>query len=228
MKNLIKNFNNIVALFVRIISFGLIKLNKNIRKEYRVELLKVKLNECQMQKKENMDRAIEIAQEKAVHKNNLSKLTKEKKSLVKNLEKYKNENNMDKFNELAIIYKSRDSMINEEEKIIKAYDEAEEALNKNIRYIEQNINKLKCEIDIIEAKQKTYESMKGINDTLESININTDANSAFNVSEIKQELEDDLIRETTKTEIIQKNVPLVEIKEYSTNEEMEEFLKSIK
>lgn len=228
MKTLFNTFKNIFSTLINLLSFGFIKLNSNIRKEYRVELLRVKLNECNIQKKESMDRVIEISQEKAVHENTLAKLVKQKKSLIKDLEKSRKENDMDKFNELAILYKSKESLIEEENKVLTAYKEADKAITKNIKYIEQNINRLKCEIDVIEAKQKTYESMKGINNTLESINVNMDVNNSYNVNEIKQELENDLIRETTKTEIIQQSVPLVEMKEYSTNEEMDEFLKSIK
>lgn len=56
MKKFWNGFKNLLNTFLNIISFGLIKINKNLRKEYRVELLKVKLNDTKMKMKESTDK----------------------------------------------------------------------------------------------------------------------------------------------------------------------------
>lgn len=228
MKNFLKSIGNFIATLLSLVTFGMIKLNKSARKEFRVELMRVKLSELNLNLKNNWDKLVNITQEKNVHINKLNKMTKEKTKLMTDLEKARDNNNTDKFNELAMSYKTKDSLVKEQDLIIKTYTEAEKTINENIKLLTQDINKLKYEIDIIEAKQKTYESMKEVNDIMADIHLPNGTDNTTTINEIKNELDDDLIRETTKTEMIRKEIPSLEKTEFNSNEEMDNFLKSIK
>lgn len=227
MKTLINGIKNIFATILSLLSFGLIKLNKETRKEFRVQLMKVKLNECNANLKTNWDKLVGIAQEKSVHKNKMDKLAKEREKLTKDLQKAREKSDTVKFNELAMSYKAKDSLFKEQEKVVLAYEEAEKTINENIKLLTQDVNKLKYEIDIIEAKQKTYESMKEINNTMADIHLPNGSDNTTAITEIKEELDDDLVRETTKSQLIRKEIPIIETTDFNSVEEMDEFLKNI-
>ena len=228
MKTLWNGVKNILSTIVSIFTFGLIKLNKKARKEFRVELMKVKLAECNNNLKTNWDKLVEISQEKNVNKNRLDKLVKEKTKLTEELSKARANNDNVKFSELAMTYKAKESLAQEQEKVITAFEEAEKVINENIRLLTQEVNKLKYEIEIIEAKQMTYKSMKDINNTMADIHLPNGTDNTSTISEIKSELEDDLIRETTKSELIRKEINVIDNVEFKTTDEMDGFLKSIK
>ena len=228
MKTLWNSIKNIFSTIVSIFTFGLIKLNKTARKEFRVELMKVKLAECNNNLKTNWDKLVELSQEKAVNQNKLDKLSKEKTKLTKELEKARSDGDNVKFSELAMTYKAKDSLSQEQEKVVKAYEEAEKIINENIKLLTQEVNKMKYEIAIIEAKQSTYNSMKEINNTMADIHLPNGTDNTSTVSEIKEELDNDLIRETTKSEMIRKELPIIDNVEYKSTDEMDEFLKEIK
>lgn len=228
MKKFFNAIGNFIATLLSLVTFGFIKLNKSARKEFRVELMKVKLSECNLNLKNNWDKLVNITQEKNVHSGKLSKMNKEKTKLLAELEKARADGNKAKFNELALTYKTKDSLTKEQEKIINTYSEAEKTINENIKLLTQDINKLKYEIDIIEAKQKTYESMKEVNDIMADIHLPNGTDNSTTINEIKDELDDDLIRETTKSEMIRKELPSLEKTEFNSDEEMDEFLKNIK
>lgn len=227
-----KNFFNVIGKFVStllsLVSFGLIKLNKSARKEFRVELMKVKLNECNLNLKNNWDKLVNVTQEKNVHKSKLSRMEKEKDKLTKDLEKARSNKDNVKFSELAMSFKAKESLIGEQTKIITTYEEAEKTINENIKLLTQDINKLKYEIDIIEAKQKTYESMKEINTIMADIHLPNGTDNTNTIAEIKEELDDDLVRESTKSELIRKELPTLDKVEFNSEEEMDEFLKDIR
>ena len=146
MKTLWNGVKNILSTIVSIFTFGLIKLNKKARKEFRVELMKVKLAECNNNLKTNWDKLVEISQEKNVNKNRLDKLVKEKTKLTEELSKARANNDNVKFSELAMTYKAKESLAQEQEKVITAFEEAEKVINENIRLLTQEVNKLKYEI----------------------------------------------------------------------------------
>ena len=227
MKTLINGIKNVFATILSLLSFGLIKLNKETRKEFRVQLMKVKLNECNANLKTNWDKLVGIAQEKSVHKNKMDKLAKEREKLTKDLQKAREKSDTVKFKELAMSYKAKDSLFKEQEKVVLAYEEAEKTINENIKLLTQDVNKLKYEIDIIEAKQKTYESMKEINNTMADIHLPNGSDNTTAITEIKEELDDDLVRETTKSQLILKEIPIIETTDFNSVEEMDEFLKNI-
>lgn len=227
MKTLWNGIANIFSTIVSLFTFGLIKLNKKARKEFRVELMKVKLAECNTNLKNNWDKLVEITQEKNVNKHKLDKLIKEKSKLVKDLEKARKDGDNVKFSELAMTYKAKESLSQEQAKVITAFEEAEKVINDNIKVLTQEVNKLKFEIEIIEAKQTTYKSMKEINDTMADIHLPNGTDNTTTISEIKDELDNDLIRESTKSEMIRKELPIIDTVEFNSNDEMDGFLKEI-
>lgn len=227
MKTLWNGIVNIFSTIVSLFTFGLIKLNKKARKEFRVELMKVKLAECNTNLKNNWDKLVEITQEKNVNKHKLDKLIKEKSKLVKDLEKARKDGDNVKFSELAMTYKAKESLSQEQAKVITAFEEAEKVINDNIKVLTQEVNKLKFEIEIIEAKQTTYKSMKEINDTMADIHLPNGTDNTTTISEIKDELDNDLIRESTKSEMIRKELPIIDTVEFNSNDEMDGFLKEI-
>lgn len=227
MKTLWNGITNIFSTIVSLFTFGLIKLNKKARKEFRVELMKVKLTECNTNLKNNWDKLVEITQEKNVNKHKLDKLIKEKSKLVKDLEKARKDGDNVKFSELAMTYKAKESLSQEQVKVITAFEEAEKVINDNIKVLTQEVNKLKFEIEIIEAKQTTYKSMKEINDTMADIHLPNGTDNTTTISEIKDELDNDLIRESTKSEMIRKELPIIDTVEFNSNDEMDGFLKEI-
>lgn len=227
MKTLWNGITNIFSTIVSLFTFGLIKLNKKARKEFRVELMKVKLAECNTNLKNNWDKLVEITQEKNVNKHKLDKLIKEKSKLVKDLEKARKDGDNVKFSELAMTYKAKESLSQEQVKVITAFEEAEKVINDNIKVLTQEVNKLKFEIEIIEAKQTTYKSMKEINDTMADIHLPNGTDNTTTISEIKDELDNDLIRESTKSEMIRKELPIIDTVEFNSNDEMDGFLKEI-
>lgn len=227
MKKFWNGFKNLLNTFLNIISFGLIKINKNLRKEYRVELLKVKLNDTKMKMKESTDKKINIYQEIRVHENKIKRHQEDLDTCVAELNEAKDSDDVAKFNDMAVRYKTLSSILEEENKVLDAYKNAKEIIESNISVLNTDIRKMKYEIDVIEAKQKTYESLKEVNDVMADIHLPNGTDNTSNINEINAELDDDLTREKTKNEIIKENIPTADIIEYNTKDEMESFLKTV-
>lgn len=227
MKKFWNGFKNLLNTFLNIISFGLIKINKNLRKEYRVELLKVKLNDTKMKMKESTDKKISIYQEIRVHENKIKRHQEDLDACVVELNEAKDSDDVVKFNDMAVRYKTLSSILEEENKVLDAYKNAKEIIESNISVLNTDIRKMKYEIDVIEAKQKTYESLKEVNDVMADIHLPNGTDNTSNINEINAELDDDLTREKTKNEIIKENIPTADIIEYNTKDEMESFLKTV-
>lgn len=65
-KKLTNSLLNLFNTIVSILTFGFIKLNKSIRKEFNVELLKAQLSDFELKRKENYDKLVNEVQEAAV------------------------------------------------------------------------------------------------------------------------------------------------------------------
>lgn len=57
-KKLTNSLLNLFNTIVSILTFGFIKLNKSIRKEFNVELLKAQLSDFELKRKENYDKLV--------------------------------------------------------------------------------------------------------------------------------------------------------------------------
>lgn len=146
---------------------------------------------------------------------------------VVELNEAKDSDDVVKFNDMAVRYKTLSSILEEENKVLDAYKNAKEIIESNISVLNTDIRKMKYEIDVIEAKQKTYESLKEVNDVMADIHLPNGTDNTSNINEINAELDDDLTREKTKNEIIKENIPTADIIEYNTKDEMESFLKTV-
>lgn len=78
-KKLTNSLLNLFNTIVSILTFGFIKLNKSIRKEFNVELLKAQLSDFELKRKENYDKLVNEVQEAAVIEKKLQTLNNEKK-----------------------------------------------------------------------------------------------------------------------------------------------------
>lgn len=76
MKTFVYSIKKLLATVLKLVTFGLVDLNKRLRKSYRVELLKVKLNETKMKLKSSMDKLLDIMAELRVHQNRIEKVDK--------------------------------------------------------------------------------------------------------------------------------------------------------
>lgn len=77
-KKLTNSLLNLFNTIVSILTFGFIKLNKSIRKEFNVELLKAQLSDFELKRKENYDKLVNEVQEAAVIEKKLQTLNNEK------------------------------------------------------------------------------------------------------------------------------------------------------
>ena len=89
-KKLTNSLLNLFNTIVSILTFGFIKLNKSIRKEFNVELLKAQLSDFELKRKENYDKLVNEVQEAAVIEKKLQTLNNEKNNLLKQLDDAKN------------------------------------------------------------------------------------------------------------------------------------------
>ena len=118
MKTFVYSIKKLLATVLKLVTFGLVDLNKRLRKSYRVELLKVKLNETKMKLKSSMDKLLDIMAELRVHQNRIEKLTRIQDTLKDKL--HCTTNDVSVFNDLAAQYKTNESLLTEENKVIEA------------------------------------------------------------------------------------------------------------
>lgn len=225
MKTFVYSIKKLLATVLKLATFGLVDLNKRLRKSYRVELLKVKLNETKMKLKSSMDKLLDIMAELRVHQSRIEKLTRIQDTLKDKL--HCATNDVSVFNDLAAQYKTNESLLTEENKVIEAYENAKTVLENNINLLNADIRKMKYEIEVIEAKQKTYQSLKEINSTMVDIHYPNGTDNSLNLKEVKEELDEDLTRESAKSELIRGDFEVAEPADYHNENEMNEFLRYI-
>lgn len=114
-KKLTNSLLNLFNTIVSILTFGFIKLNKSIRKEFNVELLKAQLSDFELKRKENYDKLVNEVQEAAVIEKKLQTLNNEKNNLLKQLDDAKNKDDKILFTKLATKLKVKNEIIKSRE-----------------------------------------------------------------------------------------------------------------
>lgn len=228
IKSLFNHILNIIGTIVSLLTFGIIKLNKTLRAEYQIELLQKKQADFEMKRKENMDSLVEYVANRASYKNKLKKLSTEREQILDNLEKAKDKNDKILFAKYAIQLNTNKAIMNDTNSCLKnCEDTITRFENQNLQY-DLLIEKQKSDIAIIKSNKDSVEMRKASNKLNRELYMPDGTDNTFNIDEIKEKYQDELIKEEAKSELIEKFVPLVDVNEFSSLEDMEKFIEENK
>ena len=118
IKKLTNSLMNLLKTISSILTFGFIKMNKSLRKEFNVELLKAQLSEFELKRKENYDKLVNEVQESAVIEKKLQTLNNEKENILKQLNDAKNKDDKVQFTKLATKLKVKNEIIKNNEDVL--------------------------------------------------------------------------------------------------------------
>lgn len=226
MKTLFNSIKKLLGTLVSVLTFGLIKMNDNLTKNCRVKMLRVKKEDLVLEDKKIFDKTAKLEGDKRVVIKEIYNISKDLTNIKDKLVVARDTNNKVLFTELSNDYKDKDAILQEKNEILTAFEEALGILNNESKVIQKQIKSITRTINKIEAKQATYETIKGVNEVLGDMKKNTTDKTS--VEELVEDLDNDVIRESAKAELIRKDM-IVEDEpiEFNNEQEMDEFLKSI-
>ena len=226
MKTLFNSIKKLLGTVVSVLTFGLIKMNDNLTKNCRVKMLRVKKEDLVLEDKKIFDKTAKLEGDKRVVIKEIYNISKDLTNIKDKLVVARDTNNKVLFTELSNDYKDKDAILQEKNEILTAFEEALGILNNESKVIQKQIKSITRTINKIEAKQATYETIKGVNEVLGDMKKNTTDKTS--VEELVEDLDNDVIRESAKAELIRKDM-IVEDEpiEFNNEQEMDEFLKSI-
>lgn len=226
MKTLFNSIKKLFGTVVSVLTFGLIKMNDNLTKNCRVKMLRVKKEDLVLEDKKIFDKTAKLEGDKRVVIKEIYNISKDLTNIKDKLVVARDTNNKVLFTELSNDYKDKDAILQEKNEILKAFEEALGILDNESKVIKKQIKSITRTINKIEAKQATYETIKGVNEVLGDMKKNTTDKTS--VEELVEDLDNDVIRESAKAELIRKDM-IVEDEpiEFNNEQEMDEFLKSI-
>lgn len=226
MKTLFNSIKKLIGTVVSVLTFGLIKMNDNLTKNCRVKMLRVKKEDLVLEDKKIFDKTAKLEGDKRVVIKEIYNISKDLTNIKDKLVVARDTNDKVLFTELSNDYKDKDAILQEKNEILKAFEEALGILDNESRVIKKQIKSITRTINKIEAKQATYETIKGVNEVLGDMKKNTTDKTS--VEELVEDLDNDVIRESAKAELIRKDM-IVEDEpiEFNNEQEMDEFLKSI-
>ena len=226
MKTLFNSIKKLLGTVVSVLTFGLIKMNDNLTKNCRVKMLRVKKEDLVLEDKKIFDKTAKLEGDKRVVIKEIYNISKDLTNIKDKLVVARDTNNKVLFTELSNDYKDKDAILQEKNEILKAFEEALGILDNESKVVKKQIKSITRTINKIEAKQATYETIKGVNEVLGDMKKNTTDKTS--VEELVEDLDNDVIRESAKAELIRKDM-IVEDEpiEFNNEQEMDEFLKSI-
>ena len=226
MKTLFNSIKKLLGTVVSVLTFGLIKMNDNLTKNCRVKMLRVKKEDLVLEDKKIFDKIAKLEGDKRVVIKEIYNISKDLTNIKDKLVVARDTNNKVLFTELSNDYKDKDAILQEKNEILTAFEEALGILNNESKVIQKQIKSITRTINKIEAKQATYETIKGVNEVLGDMKKNTTDKTS--VEELVEDLDNDVIRESAKAELIRKDMVVEdEPIEFNNEQEMDEFLKSI-
>lgn len=226
MKTLFNSIKKLLGTLVSVLTFGLIKMNDNLTKNCRVKMLRVKKEDLVLEDKKIFDKTAKLEGDKRVVIKEIYNISKDLTNIKDKLVAARDTNNKVLFTELSNDYKDKDAILQEKNEILTAFEEALGILNNESKVIQKQIKSITRTINKIEAKQATYETIKGVNEVLGDMKKNTTDKTS--VEELVEDLDNDVIRESAKAELIRKDMVVEdEPIEFNNEQEMDEFLKSI-
>jgi len=226
MKTLFNSIKKLIGTVVSVLTFGLIKMNDNLTKNCRVKMLRVKKEDLVLEDKKIFDKTAKLEGDKRVVIKEIYNISKDLTNIKDKLVVARDTNDKVLFTELSNDYKDKDAILQEKNEILKAFEEALGILDNESRVIKKQIKSITRTINKIEAKQATYETIKGVNEVLGDMKKNTTDKTS--VEELVEDLDNDVIRESAKAELIRKDMVVEdEPIEFNNEQEMDEFLKSI-
>lgn len=210
---------------VSIASFGLIDLNSKMRSAYTVEILKSELEKVKFGRLENQEKYITALQNKRINEKNLERYKKDRKNVFDRMFFAKDENDTKCFTSLSIELKTKDEMIKNAEFAVNSLDDALKAISEANNNLEHQIQKMKSQIEILEAKKTMVDTMKATNKVVSKLYAPNGTCNTINLDELNKEWDDALIKEQTKAEVLgQFNDMTDDHMEFNSREEMETFL----
>lgn len=226
MKTLFNSIKKLLGTVVSVLTFGLIKMNDNLTKNCRVKMLRVKKEDLVLEDKKIFDKTAKLEGDKRVVIKEIYNISKDLTNIKDKLVVARDTNNKVLFTELSNDYKDKDAILQEKNEILKAFEEALGILDNESKVVKKQIKSITRTINKIEAKQATYETIKGVNEVLGDMKKNTTDKTS--VEELVEDLDNDVIRESAKAELIRKDMVVEdEPIEFNNEQEMDEFLKSI-
>ena len=226
MKTLFNSIKKLLGTVVSVLTFGLIKMNDNLTKNCRVKMLRVKKEDLVLEDKKIFDKTAKLEGDKRVVIKEIYNISKDLTNIKDKLVAARDTNNKVLFTELSNDYKDKDAILQEKNEILKAFEEALGILDNESKVVKKQIKSITRTINKIEAKQATYETIKGVNEVLGDMKKNTTDKTS--VEELVEDLDNDVIRESAKAELIRKDMVVEdEPIEFNNEQEMDEFLKSI-
>lgn len=227
-KKLTNSLLNLFNTIVSILTFGFIKLNKSIRKEFNVELLKAQLSDFELKRKENYDKLVNEVQEAAVIEKKLQTLNNEKNNLLKQLDDAKNKDDKILFTKLATKLKVKNEIIKSREDALYTRKTTISDIEKTNDNLELEIEKTKGKIEIFEAKKENVEVRKESNNIKSTLYLPNGTDSSLNINEINEMYDDEIVRENAKSEFLEQFAPTISNESFTSIEEMEKFLEENK
>lgn len=226
MKSLLTSIKSFIMTLTSLLTFGLISADKSLKKAFRVDLLKVKLNELEQTKMQTYDKKIKVHQDVAVIAKDIKNIDKDLVNLKAKLEKAKANNNTAEFSTLALQYKTKETILSSKDETATALETTLSTIENTLKALDRDIVALKSQIEIISAKQDTYETLKSVNEVMGKLHAPIGEDSTI-INDLKNELENDVIRETVKGDILQKDIPQIKVDDFASTEDMDAFLKTI-
>lgn len=225
IKNFAKSILNLLGTLLSLLTFGIIKINKSVRREFNVELLKTQLSNMEMNRKENYDKLISRVQDKASTERQLKKLVEEKTNILKELKKAKKDNDTALFTKYAAQLEVKKEIIRCQEDALESYNSAIKNIENTNSQLDLEIEKIKGNIEIINAKKENADIIKENNNIRSKLYMPNGTDNSLNVDEIKEMYDDEVVRENAKSELIEQYMPTISTETFTTQEEMEKFLK---
>lgn len=219
---------NLLKTISSILTFGFIKMNKSLRKEFNVELLKAQLSEFELKRKENYDKLVNEVQESAVIEKKLQTLNNEKENILKQLNDAKNKDDKVQFTKLATKLKVKNEIIKNNEDVLHTRKTTISDIEKINENLELEMEKTRGKIEIIEAKKEKADARKESNNIKSALYLPNGTVSSLNINEINEMYDDEIVRENAKSEFLEQFAPSISTETFNSIEEMEKFLEENK
>lgn len=228
IKLLMKSLFAIFATVISLLTFGTIKLNKWIKSEYDIELLKLQLEKFNMIKRETIEKKLTIAQNKAVAENSKKKLKNSINELTKKLTNAKSKNDTIEFTKLVAQLEPIKVQLEGSENDIKSCEDTLDLIEKSLFQLDLMIEKYKGDINIAESYKTNATIKKNMNDVASNLYFDSQFEDSTSANKIKDYYDEVNVKEDARTEFLKTQIPVIETSTFNTPEDMENYLKKLK
>ena len=228
IKLLMKSLFAIFATVISLLTFGTIKLNKWIKSEYDIELLKLQLEKFNMIKRETIEKKLTIAQNKAVAENSKKKLKNSINEITKKLTAAKSKNDTIEFTKLVAQLEPIKVQLEGSENDIKSCEDTLDLIEKSLFQLDLMIEKYKGDINIAESYKTNATIKKNMNDVASNLYFDSQFEDSTSANKIKDYYDEVNVKEDARTEFLKTQIPVIETSTFNTPEDMENYLKKLK